>query len=113
MTKCEGTTKEQALRNREKREALVRDERVKKLFCEYTLETESGKGVVLLDYNHAVDHVRHCLNSMKKFGSFATIKVEQEVIISACHVTVQTSNLATTLPHCIHWYSWSNGMHSL
>lgn len=83
----------------------------KKLFCEYTLETESGKGVVLLDYNHAVDHVRHCLNSMKKFGSFATIKVEQEV--SACHVTVQTSNLATTLPHCIHWYSWSNGMHSL
>lgn len=49
--KCEGTTKEQALRNREKREALVRDERVKKLFCEYTLETESGKGVVLLDYN--------------------------------------------------------------
>ena len=31
MTKCEGTTKEQALRNREKREALVRDERVKKI----------------------------------------------------------------------------------
>ena len=109
MTKCEGTTKEQALRNREKREALVRDQRVKKLFCEYTLETESGKGVVLLDYNHAVDHVRHCLNSMK-FGSFATIKVEQEV--SACHVTVQTSNMAL-LPHCNHWYSWSNGMHSL
>ena len=27
MTKCEGTTKEQALRNSEKREALVRDER--------------------------------------------------------------------------------------
>ena len=110
MTKCEGTTKEQALHNREKREALVRDERVKKLFCEYTLETESGKGVVLLDYNHAVDHVRHCLKSMKKFGSFATIKVEQEV--SACHVTVQIANLAL-LTHYIHWYSWSNGMHSL
>ena len=83
MTKCEGTTKEQALCNREKREALVRDERVVKCFCEYTLETERGEGVVILDYNHAVDHVRHCLNSMKKFGSFATIKVEQEV--SACH----------------------------
>ena len=78
MTKCEGTTKEQVLCNREKREALVRDERVTKCFCEYTLETERGEGVVLLDYNH----VRHCLNS-KKFGSFATIKVEQEV--SACH----------------------------
>ena len=68
MTKCEGTTKDRALCNREKREALVRDERVLKLFCEYTLETERGEGVVLLDYNHAVDHVRHCLNSMNKLG---------------------------------------------
>ena len=82
MTKCEGTTRKPYATARR---TLVRDERVMKLFCEYTLETrQRGKGVVLLDYNHAVDHVRHCLNSMKKFGSFATIKVEQEV--NACCV---------------------------
>ena len=57
MTKCEGTTRKPYATARR---ALVKDERVMKLFCEYTLETrQRGKGVVLLDYNHAVDHVRH------------------------------------------------------
>ena len=41
-------------------------------YCQYELECEDGASVaVLLDYNYAVDHVRHCQNSMKKFGSFA------------------------------------------
>ena len=74
MTKFEGTSKEQAMVNRERREALVKDKRVVEHLCDYDLECEDG--VVLLDYNYAVDHVRHCLNSMKKFGSFSTVKVE-------------------------------------
>lgn len=76
MTKCEGTMKEEAMVNRAKREELVKDRRVVQHFCQYELEMENGVGVVVLNYNHAVDHVRHCLNSMKKFGSFTTVKTE-------------------------------------
>ena len=60
MTKCEGTTKEQVMMNRERREALVKDKRVVEQY-----ECDDGIGVVLLDYNYAVHHVRHRLNSMK------------------------------------------------
>ena len=74
MAMCEGTSQEQAMVNRERREALVKDKRVVAHFCTYDLECEGG--VVLLDYNHAVDHVRHCLNSVKKGGSLSTVKVE-------------------------------------
>ena len=83
MTKCEGTSKEEALLNRQKREALVQDKRVVQHFCRYKLDGDDG--VVVLDYNHAVDHVRHCLNSMKKFGSFTTIKVESKVCLAIAH----------------------------
>jgi len=56
--KCKGTTKKEALLNDEKREAWVVQH-----FCRYKLEYEGEVGAVVLDYNYAVDHVRHCLNS--------------------------------------------------
>lgn len=87
MTKCEGTTKEEALLNRQKREELVKDKRVVQHFCHYKLEDKDGVGAVILDYNYAVDHVRHCLNSMKKFGSFAPVKVESKVCLAVCTYT--------------------------
>ena len=69
--------KDQAMFNRERRGALVKDWRVVDHYCQYELECEDGASVaVLLDYNYAVDHVRHCQNSMKKFGSFAPVPVK-------------------------------------
>lgn len=99
MTKCEGTTKEEAMVNREKREALVKDKRVMQHFCKYEVNCEDGVGVVVLDYNHAINHVRHCLNSMKKFGTFATVKVEPEVCLE---ILIRILSWHYSLPPFLH-----------
>ena len=60
----------------------MQDKRVVQHFCRYKLDGDDGVGAVVLDYNHAVDHVCHCLNSMKKFGLFTTVKVESKVCLA-------------------------------
>ena len=62
----------------------MQDKRVVQHFCRYKLDGDDGVGAVVLDYNHAVDQVRHCLNSMKKFGLFTntTVKVESKVCLA-------------------------------
>ncbi len=80
MSKCEGTDSDAAMENRQLREAILDDKRVTQLYCKYKVElADGGIGVVVLDDQHAREHIRHCLNSMKKFRSYKPRKVVEEV----------------------------------
>ena len=63
MTKCQGTTKEEALENQRLREAIASDERVNSTFGTFILE--DGRGKVTLDVMKACDHVRYVLNDIR------------------------------------------------
>ena len=85
MTRCEGTTAKQALANRKLRDTIVDDPSVKKLFHVY----EFSEGTVTLDHNHAYQHVRNCINSMKKARTYmpSHVKVEAHHDEEVCIVT--------------------------
>lgn len=58
MLKCEGTTKEDALENKQLRESIANHDSVRRLFGVFYVEDRSGK--VTLDQFKALEHVRHC-----------------------------------------------------
>ncbi len=81
MSRCEGTDPDAAMQNRKLRETIIEDKRVTQLYCKYEVElADGGIGVVVLDAVHAREHIRHCLNSMKKFGTYKPRKLKLEKV---------------------------------
>ena len=66
MTRCEGSSAKQALANRRLRDGIVTDPQVTKLFHVYTLD----EGTVAINHNRAYEHVRNCINTMKKAKTY-------------------------------------------
>ncbi len=64
LSKCVGTTKQQAMMNSCIREEIAQDSSVIKWFNVFVIE--EGKGKVVLDLIKAADHVRHVLNEMRR-----------------------------------------------
>ena len=62
-SRCEGTTKEDAILNMSLREEIVDSEEVKAFYRKYTLEDGS---IVCLDSSMASEHVRQCINNLKR-----------------------------------------------
>lgn len=62
-SRCEGTTKEEAILNMSLREGIVNSEEVKSFYRKYTLEDGN---IVCLDAALASEHVRQCINDLKR-----------------------------------------------
>lgn len=78
FSRCEGTTKDQAVQNKKLRTGLAGDEHVTKLLGTYVIK---GKGFVVLDHSHVMEHIRNCLNSMKKSSNNDDVSHSQWLII--------------------------------
>ena len=63
FSKCEGTTKEEAIQNCALKESIATNEHIKAFFRWFTLE---DGGLVVLDIVHACDHARQCVNDLKR-----------------------------------------------
>lgn len=75
MSKSQGTSQEDAIANREIRESILKEPYIKRLYCVYTIKDNGAMlGKVQLNEQHARDHIRHCLNSMRKFGTYVDLK---------------------------------------
>ena len=77
MSKCIGTSKEEALQNTFLRENIATHPSVKSLFTMLYLEDGSGK--VTLDHMKAAEHVRKVLNEMSRNRPF-TVKQESLIL---------------------------------
>ena len=64
LSKCEGTTKDDAIKNSALRDEIGRDPSVEKWLKVFIVKGNAGK--VTLDQLKACDHVRHVLNEMRR-----------------------------------------------
>ena len=64
LSKCIGTSQEQAALNQGTREAISRNEKVSCFFETFSLEDGSGR--VTIDHSKAAEHVRVVINNRKR-----------------------------------------------
>lgn len=76
LSKCEGTTQEEAVKNQMIRKMITDREEVKAYYEVFTLEDKDGK--LTLDHLKAADHVRTVLNNRKR-GSVQSVKVSYDL----------------------------------
>jgi len=73
LSKCEGTTQEEATKNQMIRRMISEREEVKAYYEVFVVEDKTGK--ITLDHLKAADHVRVVLNNRKR-GSVQPVKVQ-------------------------------------
>lgn len=90
--KCDGTTKEQALENASLREKIVRHEDVKAFYRRFTLEDDN---FVVLNSSLALEHVRQCLNDLKRQRATSGLVFENCKVLGNIPITILVTGLIT------------------
>ena len=81
LSKCEGTTEVQAIKNADIRDEVARDHSLEKWLKVFILEQNVGR--VTIDELKACNHVRHVLNEMRSTHSMFLRYVDS---IHSCYV---------------------------
>ena len=89
---CDGTTKEQALENGSLHEKIVRHEDVMAFYGRFTLEDDN---FVVLNSSLALEHVRQCLNDLKRQRVTSGLVFENCTVLGNIPITILVTGLIT------------------